>query len=90
MNQQYWMLCSLYFFTAKYPFHNHRNPVLTSPSSVTHFSNTFKHLITYLSTSNVYILLPHIFHGFQACTVVVTLDLYIIVYSQFSLHYFSL
>lgn len=58
------MLCSLYFFTAKYPFHNHRNPVLTSPRSVTHFSNTFKHFITYLSTSNVLLMCAFCYHTF--------------------------
>lgn len=68
---KYWMLCSLHFLSEKYPFCNH--PVLIRPSSVAHFSNIFKHLTTYLSTSNVlltYIFFTsilYIFHVFQAC-----------------------
>lgn len=63
--------CAVCTFSAKSPFRNHRNCVLISPSSVAHFSNHFKHLIVYLSTSSVFLMctfvisISHIFHVFQ-------------------------
>lgn len=71
------MVRSLHFLSEKYPFCNH--PVLIGQSSVARFSNIFKHLITYLSTSNVLLTymfftgILHIFHVFPAYIEGVTL-----------------